>query len=64
MKLVIDTLCEAYGLEDIRDTMTVGDLISYLQDYDEDTPVVLSFDRGYTYGGIHQSRIKEVEEDV
>ena len=34
--------------------MTVGELIEFLSDYDEDTLFVLSHDRGYTYGSINQ----------
>lgn len=44
--------------------MTVGELIEFLGNYDEDTPVYLSFDNGYTYGGITESRFEEhFEED-
>lgn len=31
---------------------TVGELIEYLEQFDEDTLFVLSHDRGYTYGSI------------
>ena len=42
-----------YGIDQIADrAMTVGDLISILRDYDEDTLFVLSHDRGYTYGSL------------
>lgn len=51
-KLIIDTEREGYGTDQVRHTMTVGDLIAALEQYDEDTPVFLSFDRRYTYGGI------------
>ena len=44
MKLVYNTFREAYGLEDVRRTMTVGELVAHLQEYDPDTPVCLSFD--------------------
>lgn len=33
-------------------TMTVGDLIALLEGYDEETPVYISNDEGYTYGNI------------
>lgn len=33
-------------------TITVGELIDILNGYDDDTPVYLSFDNGYTYGCI------------
>lgn len=39
--------------------MTVGELIDFLGNYDEDTPIYLSFDNGYTYGGITESHFEE-----
>ncbi len=39
--------------------MTAGELINFLAQYDEDTPIYLSFDNGYTYGGIIESRFEE-----
>lgn len=52
---------QAYGVEDIIDrTMTVGDLVHFLmENYDEDTPIILSHDNGYTYGGIREEDIEE-----
>lgn len=57
-KLILSTLREGYGTDQVRTTMTVGELIAFLEDYDEDTPVFLSFDNGYTYGGITESRFE------
>ena len=48
-KLICSTFREGYGIDQIRRTMTVGELINFLAQYDEDTPVYLSFDNGYTY---------------
>ena len=39
--------------------MTVGELIAFLEGYDEDTPIYLGFDNGYTYGGITEGRFEE-----
>lgn len=58
-KLIYNTFREGYGLGQIHRTMTVGELISFLSDYDEDTPVYLSFDNGYTYGGITEGQFEE-----
>lgn len=58
-KLIYNTFREGYGIDQIRNTMTVGELISFLSDYDEDAPIYLSFDNGYTYGGINQGRFEE-----
>lgn len=58
-RLIYNTFREGYGIDQVRKTMTVGDLIAFLEDYDEDTPVYLSFDNGYTYGGIIEDRFEE-----
>lgn len=57
-KLIYNTFREDYGIDQIRHTMTVGELISFLSDFDEDTPIYLSFDSGYTYGGITEDRFE------
>lgn len=57
--LRIETRHEAYGPDDIKGTMTVGELKALLEDYPEDFPVIISFDNGYTYGGIGYSDIIE-----
>ena len=38
-------------------TMTVGELISYLEDFESDMPVYLSHDYGYTYGPVTEGLI-------
>lgn len=55
-KLIYNTFREGYGIDQIRRTMTIGELISFLSDFDGDTPIYLSFDSGYTYGGITENR--------
>ncbi len=62
-KLMIAAEREGYSPAQIRRTMTVGELISYLEQFDEDEPVYLSHDRGYTYGGITEDRFDEVEDE-
>lgn len=59
--LYINAQCEGYGIDQIRHTMTVGELIRCLENFDEDTPVYLKHDNGYTYGGI---RWNSFEDDV
>ena len=67
MKLIINAQREGYATDQIRRTMTVGDLITALEQYDEDTPVYLGHDPQsygwYTYGGITESCFNEVEEE-
>lgn len=41
-----------YGPEQCGRTMTVGELIELLSEIDEDRPVYLRNDGGYTYGSI------------
>ena len=48
----------AYGIENIEDrTITVGELIEILQDYDDDMKIFISNDNGYTYGYINEDTI-------
>ena len=61
--LVIDTQREGYGVDQIRETMTVGDLIAILQGLDEDMPIYTGHDNRYTYGGLRPYRFNEVEFD-
>ena len=55
-KLILQTKREGYGTDQCRETLTVGELIELLQDYDEDMKVYFGNDyRGsywYTYGSI------------
>ena len=63
MPIIIETSRDGYSIGQIRRTMTVGDLISFLSDFDEKQPIYLSFDRGYTYGGITEDAIREKEDE-
>ena len=40
-------------------TFTVGELIEFLEQFDEELPVYLSNDNGYTYGSISESCMEE-----
>jgi len=45
-------------------TLTVGELIELLSDFDEDQPVYLRFDNGYSYGSIGENDFTgELEEE-
>ncbi len=61
-KLIIETEREGYATDQVEKTMTVGELIELLHYYDEDAPVYLSFDGGYTYGGLRAGRF-DLQED-
>lgn len=56
--LIIKTEREGYGIDQVPRTMTVADLICCLEQYDDDTPIYLDFDNGYTYGSLTERRIE------
>lgn len=58
--LFINGKRNGYGIEQCRKTLTVDELITVLQEYDEDTPVYLN-NNGYTYGSIREDDIYEDE---
>lgn len=60
-QVIINANRQGYTPEQIRHTMTVGELISALEEYDNDAPIYLSHDNGYTYGGIN---LYDIEESV
>ena len=63
--LMIDGRRDVYSAEDILDsTIKVGDLISFLEQYDEDTPVMINNDNGYTYGKITTYSIDEEDVEI
>ena len=59
MKLFIEGRREGYAPSQIDRTMTVGELIEKLSEYDEDTLVYLNNDNGYTYGSITYSSFED-----
>ena len=61
--LMIEGRREGYGPDQLNRTMTVGELIDYLSQFDEDTPVILNNDNGYTYGSITDSSFDEAKFD-
>ena len=63
MKLLIEANRTGYDTDQCGRTMTVADLISYLEGYDEDTPIYISNDAGYTYGAINYNDIREEYEE-
>jgi hypothetical protein len=45
-------------------TLTVGELIELLSDFDDEQPVYLKFDNGYTYGSIGEHALELGEEEL
>ena len=63
--IIIEAEREGYSVDQIHRTMTAGELKEVLDQWDDSTPVYLSHDNGYTYGGIRYDNIdsRYVEED-
>lgn len=61
--ITIEASRTAYAPNQISRTMTVGELIEILEQYDEDTPVIISNDNGYTYGGLREFDFREIEDE-
>ena len=53
----IEATRKGYSPDQCGKTMTVGELIDILNEYDEDTPIYLSHDEGYTYGNIRPCHV-------
>ena len=50
--IILNAKREGYSIDQVRGTMTVGQLIAVLEQFDEELPIYLSHDEGYTYGSI------------
>lgn len=51
-----------YDLDQCGRTLTVAELIEILKGFDDDRPVFLRNDRGYTYGSITENDINAAED--
>jgi len=61
--LVFEARRDGYGIDQIADhAMTVAELKEILDDYNDDTLIVMSHDRGYTYGSINVYDSYEAQE--
>lgn len=61
-ELFINGTRNGYSTNQCGKTLTVGELIEILQGYDEDTPIYLRNDNGYTYGSIAENDIYSSDE--
>jgi len=59
--LFIEGRRQGYAPDQISNTMTVRELIDWLEQFDEDEKVMLKNDNGYTYGSITESSFEEEE---
>lgn len=63
-RVIIETFGgEGYSFSQIQSTMTVGELIQLLQEYDEDAKIYLSYDNRYTVSGLNSSMIGSEKAD-
>jgi hypothetical protein len=62
MNLYIEGRRDGYGTDQINNTMTVAELMSYLEQFEDDTPVYLRNDDGYTFGSITESSFTDSDE--
>ena len=63
--VVIEASRTAHNPSQVKQTMTVGELIDLLSEYNENSPVVLSHGNGYIYDGImrYDFYTKEVDDE-
>lgn len=60
--LFIEGVRNMYGIDQYSKTLTVGEMIEILSQYDEDTPVFIRNDNGYTYGSLTQRDFNTAED--
>lgn len=63
MALIMNTTRSGYNPSQCYSTMTVGELIEFLQQYDPETKIYTAHDRKYTFGEIRESQFEEYYED-
>ena len=63
--LTIETHRTGYDVNQCGHTLTVSELINYLSQWNDETPVYFSNDNGYTFGSINFDDINsaEIEDD-
>lgn len=60
--LYIEGKHNGYNIGQCGKTLSVGELIAILEEYEEDRPIYLRNDNGYTYGSIVERDITPAEE--
>ena len=58
--IVFQASRDGYGIDQLTNILTVGQLREMLADLDDDMMVICSHDSGYTYGSL--SRVAEIRE--
>lgn len=64
-QIIINTSRTGYSPSQVQRTIAVGELRGILDRFEDDAKIYLSFDNGYTYGGITPEDFSEeyVEDD-
>lgn len=60
--LFINSIRNGYSPDQCGPTLRVADLIEILQQYDDETPVYIRNDNGYTYGNIQERDINHADD--
>ena len=63
MRIYIEGRRNGYNPTQCGKTMTIGELMAYLEQFDEDAEIYLKNDNGYTYGSIDDYSFEEGYED-
>lgn len=63
MRVYIEGRRNGYSPEQCGRTLTVGELIAYLEQFEEDAEIYINNDNGYTFGSITESSFEESYED-
>ena len=61
--LYIESNRNGYNIDQCGRTLTAGELIAILEQFDSDCPIYLRNDGGYTYGSITEEDINTAEGD-
>lgn len=62
--LIFEARRAGYSIDQVKDdVMTIGELKEILEDYTDDTLVVISHDNGYTFGGLEVAYEASADED-
>lgn len=62
MVITFEVEREGYTRGQVGAPITVGELREFLEQYEDDTLIFLSHDRGYTYGTLRLSEVEESRE--
>lgn len=61
--ITIEGRREGYAPDQIRHTMTVGDLINYLEQFESSSLVMIQTDHGYMFGSIDEESFNDIEDE-